>query len=154
MKLLSKIVRSFRELYAEKKAKFINASQQAFFFDQREAALKNLMNPKAKLSGAMKRRLLEQTGRPLDASEGYVYTAPKNAGDKWFARLCYMPMRRLIRWDTRSKHRVTGAQIQFDKAGPRSRRLLQPKLDFLKMIQQVVSEVVTFRQANVRQAQK
>jgi len=150
MKLFKKLVQNFKEIYAEKRAKFTNASQQGYFLDQREAALKNLLDPKAKLNGAMKRRLLAQTGRPLDPSEGYTYTAPKPAGDKWFRRLMSIPMRSLIRMNTRAAHRVTGMQYKFDKASARQQRLMKQPLEYTKMVAKIVGEVILFRTVNVR----
>jgi hypothetical protein len=146
MKLLKNIARSFAEIFAEKKSKFVNASQQAQFADVRAAALKNLMDPKAKLSGAQRRRLLEQTGRPLDPSEGYVYTAPKSIADKWFNRLMSQPLARLVRFSRRAGHRLSGVQRTYDKATTsRNRRLLQPKLDYCAAIAKTSSEVLLFR---------
>lgn len=145
------IVQNFKEIYAEKQTKFINKGIQDHAKDQRDAALKNLFDPKAKLSGAMKRRLLEQTGRPLDPSEGYTLTAPSDAGAKWFRRMMKLPMRSLHRWSIRAAHRVSGLQCKFDKATTqRAKRLLQPDLDRSKMVNKVVSEVKLFRVANVK----
>ncbi len=150
MKLFKNIVKSLKEIYAEKKEKFTNASQQGYYLDQREAALKNLLDPKAKLSGSMRRRLMKQLGRPLDPSEGYTYTAPKPAGDKWFRRLMRTPMSGLIRMGTRAAHRVSGMQIKFDKASARQQRLMKQPLEYTKMVKQIVDEVIFFRIANVK----
>lgn len=146
-----KVVKNFTEIYDEKKEKFINASQQAFYLDQRNAALKNLMDPKCKLSGAARRRLMEQTGRPIDQSETAFGGSPIDPGTKWFRRIMKLPMRSLHRWDIRAKHRVTGLQYKFDKlTTQRNKRLMQPKLDFANMVSKIVSEVKLFRVASVR----
>lgn len=145
------IVKGFKEIYAEKQTKFINKGIQDYAKSQRDAALKNLMDPKVKLSGAMKRRLLEQTGRPLDPSEGYVLTAPADPSNKWFRRMMKIPMRSLHRWSIRAGHRLNGLQRRFDTLiTQRSKSLLQPRLDLAKTVHTVVSEVKIFRVANVR----
>ncbi len=150
MNIINKAIKAVKQTFAEKKEKFINKSVQGFFADQRAAALKNLFDPKAKLSGAQKRRLLEQTGRPLDPSEGYTYTAPKPAGERWFRRLMGMSLRRLIRFDTRSKHNVTGLEIRFAKMGSRQQRLAKPAVEYAKLVKKAVGDVLLFRIVNVK----
>jgi hypothetical protein len=146
-----KIVKNFTEINAEKKEKFVNASQQAFFLDRRNAALKNLMDPKCKLSGVARRRLLEQTGRPIDPSEGASGVTPGEAANKWFNRMMKLPMRSLHRWSIRAQHRVTGLQRKYDKlTTQRNRNQFKPNLDRAIMVNAVVKEVLLFRVANVR----
>ncbi len=146
-----KIVKNFKEIYAEKKEKFINASQQAFYLDRREAALKNLMDPKAKLNGALKRRLLEQTGRPIDASETQFSGTGISAGERFYRKISKLPMRQLHRWNIRAKHRATSLQIKYDKLTTnRNKALLKPVVERATMFASIVAQIHLFRIANVR----
>lgn len=145
MKLFNKLIKSVTDLFKEKREKFVNRGQQDLYMERRNRALDILLDPKSRLTGPQRRGYMASLGRPLDPSEMSL-RRPKEPALRWFNRVSQLNIRQLGRWATRAKHRVSRLEREHAEAKTqRQRRLIEPKLDLARAIQQAVKEVATLR---------